>query len=261
MSNNFQRVFADLVSVEAWHAEFDDRGRASVHVDLSFREGEIGAEDEFQITFRLALKRATLQLVIPPNEPIAVVQSSVSREATMTGMRRVVSKTGIGRAFNADARLNMAGVLPAVHGKLSGERSSAENIELQREISEFDFRQYQNDAGAYCWEVTEFNGRKMVGKVWDPVKDPRLQVKKTRESRMPPTLEARITCRRCDFVIDDVRPKKEVKMMKRLMENRTAAAHAVIREKILGLGLDHPEPDNDFIELVIARRVIVEEVA
>lgn len=39
-----------------------------------------------------------------------------------------------------------------------------------------------------------------------------------------------------------------------------AAAKAVIKEKILGLGLSHPEADNDFIEIQIAETLVIAEV-
>ncbi|WP_430444246.1 hypothetical protein [Sphingorhabdus contaminans] len=86
---NLAKIFSEIVSIDAWHTDFDDADdTATVHVDLTFLEGLLGSEDESQIRFNLSLKRAELVFLIPSTEPLQVLQSSVDREAPVEGVSR-----------------------------------------------------------------------------------------------------------------------------------------------------------------------------
>lgn len=93
MNNNSAKSLHEIVSVDAWHAQFDSEKRASVHVDLSFSTGEMGSEEASQVTFKLSIKKATLKIVIPATEGVAVIQSSVDREPTLEGVRKVIEES------------------------------------------------------------------------------------------------------------------------------------------------------------------------
>lgn len=263
--NNGNRALADVVSVEAWHAKFDKEGRAKVHVDLSFLTGEIGADDECAITFRVALKRAVLRLVVPPTEPIAVIQSSVDREATLEGFRKVLkeSTTALQTGAGLSAHLSQNTMGVDAKGQVRADRRSSTTTtsEMSQAISAFKIRQYSDADGNYCWEIVPEASGIMDGKVWEPVKQPRLSIKQTGSTKLPPVLQAHVLCRRNDIVIDDIKFKKGEPFQNKFMANRKAAARAVIKERVLGLGLDHPEADNDLIEITIAECIVVEEIA
>ena len=143
---------------------------------------------------------------------------------------------------------------------MSGGKSEKTTTEFTQKVSEFDIRQFRDKENCYCWEIAAKDDQNLIGKVWDPVKQPRLTVKQTSESRIPPVLHAQILVRRADVIIEDVRPKRGASFQNRYFANRTAAAKAVIREKILGAGMHHPQEDNDFIEIQIAESIVVEEV-
>jgi hypothetical protein len=80
-SENRRRVFADVVTVDAWHMDFsNEHGKADLHADVVFDTARIGAETESKIRFRLSLKRAEVVVIIPETEPVTVDKGSISRD-------------------------------------------------------------------------------------------------------------------------------------------------------------------------------------
>lgn len=95
-NSNAGKVFDRVISIDAWRSPFsEEKSSASVHVDLSFLEANMGEESDSPVRFRVALRRAKLSFVIPANEPLAVIQSSVARETPMKG--------SVSREFTAKA--------------------------------------------------------------------------------------------------------------------------------------------------------------
>ena len=265
LNSNTKKVFSEVVSVEAWHATFDKDGRAKVHVDLSFFEGLLGAENESAITFRVSLRRAVLKLVVPPNEPLAVLQAPVDREPTLEGIRKIMSESqsGLQSAGKISAKLtgDSLGVAASGEAKISKATATRTHTETTQGVSTFGIRQFTDANGCYCWEISPEMSDIMRGKVWDPVKQPRLTVKQTSSVKLPPVLEAHVLCRRGDIKIDKVEMKGKSALQNKFTRNRIAAAQAAIRDRILSLGLDHPDADNDLVEVKIAEALIFEEVA
>lgn len=264
MGNNRISALSEVVSVDGWHARFDKEGKATVHVDLSFFEGLIGAEEEFAVTFKLRLKRAVLRLVIPDSEPLAVMQATVDREPTVEMIRKVISESKVGRSGSATINAQLIDPVAAragISAQISGEKTRISRTEGSEKISQFEIRQFKSSDGSYCWEIKGQDGETLNGKVWDPVHQPRLAVKKKGEpKKLEPVLRVSILCRRSDLVIDDVTPKKGSTAHSKFFMNRQAAAQAVIREKILQNGLEHPNTENELIEIQIADCLIVQEV-
>lgn len=265
MNNNSAKSLHEIVSVDAWHAQFDSEKRASVHVDLSFSTGEMGTEEVSQVTFKLSIKKATLKIVIPATEGVAVVQSSVDREPTLEGVRKVIEESKITNSGSAaiDARLKMPiGVTASgeVKASRSGSNARATSTEFTSQISEFEVRQIVDAARNYGWEIKTSSGGALVGKVWDPVKRPRLSIKKLSESRLEPGFQIQVVCRKCDLMIDDVKFKEGTPFFNGLKVNRMAAAKAFIRTRLIDDGLYDGKDDSDLVEFVIAEMAVVEEI-
>lgn len=262
--SNLNSAFGDVVSVEAWRGEFDSQGRAKVHVDLSFLVGELGSEDECEVTFTVSLKRAVLRIVVPPNEPIGVIQSSVDREPTLEGLKKVIreSTSGLSTGAGISAKMRGSGVGIDATGAVSAGKRRLETtkVETEARVSEFSIRQFKDSTGCYAWEIAAEQGGGMKGKVWDPVSQPRLKIKQTSPSKIEPVLQAHVLCRRQDIIIDKVRPKASNALANRFLKNRMAAAKAVVREKIISLGLSYQDGNNDLVEIQIADTLIVSEL-
>lgn len=261
--NNLSKTFAEIISIDAWRAAFDENGKATVHVDLSFRPGLIGAEQDYEVTFTLSLRRALLKVVIPATENIAVVQSSVDREPTLEGVRRVIKESQVGRsgAAGISAQLKHQPALAAnIDVKANKSSGTATSTEFTTKISEFQIQQIVDAAHNYGWEITPVNGGGLSGKVWDPVKRPRLTVKKVSESKIDPGFQVHVCCRKGDLLIDEVKLKSGKPFLDHLKANRIAAAKAVIRSKLINYGFDFDDNSNDLVEVSIAEIAVVEEV-
>ena len=261
--NNLSKTFTEIISIDAWRASFDEHGKASVHVDLSFQTGLIGADEDFEVTFTLALRRALLKIVIPETENLAVVQSSVDREPTLEGVRRVLRESQIGRsgAVGISAQLTHQPSLAAnADAKISRAVTDTTSTEFTSKISEFEIQQIVDAGRNYGWEINPVNGGTLSGKVWDPVKRPRLTVKKTSESRIEPGFQVRVCCRKGDLFVDNVQLKSGRPLLDHLKPNRMATAKAIIRTKLLAYGFDFDENNNDLVEVTIADVAVIEEV-
>jgi hypothetical protein len=81
---NRKRIFADVVTVDAWHPTFSVASpTVDLHADVVFRVARLGAETDSPVRFRLAIKRAEVVVVIPPNEPVGILKASVAREQSI----------------------------------------------------------------------------------------------------------------------------------------------------------------------------------
>src|SRR5262245_5361428 len=107
---NRKRVFADVVSIDAWHPGFSARApTVDLHADVVFRVARVGGEIESPIRFRLGLKRAELVLIIPPNEPVGIVKRTVARDQSLQKgklKRSIKSKEGTRAGIRGKAKFH-----------------------------------------------------------------------------------------------------------------------------------------------------------
>jgi hypothetical protein len=81
-TDNRKRAFADVVTIDAWHNEFNDECKtADLHADVVFGTARLGGEAASQVRFRLSIKRAEIVVIVPELEPLSVAKTSVSRDA------------------------------------------------------------------------------------------------------------------------------------------------------------------------------------
>ncbi len=262
--NNLSRVFSEIVSLDAWHSKFSEIDNcASVHVDLSFLEGHLGAEAESEVRFRLTLRRAELIFVIPAMEPLQVVQSSVDREATIEGITKYIREHDKTLSGSVDAALQIT-KNPTLNlgGKATVQNSNKEVVstEMKLAVSNIKMGQSKDPDGNYRWVLTPETGDLLIGKVWDPIKRPRLSVKKNGSPVIAPTCRVIVRCRKQDLCISDISLKSGKKLSQKLIFNRTAAATAFIAQKLGELGFDNENLDEDYANICVAEVTVSEEV-
>jgi hypothetical protein len=263
--NNLARIFSEIVSIDAWHTKFDDKNDdASVHVDLSFFEGRLGAEEESQVRFKLALTRAELVFVIPATEPLKVIQSTVDRDAAVEGIQKYMreNQTAIKNSAGAALSVSKAPKLN-IGGTARRKKHNINHVitETSVPVSQFSMKQSKDVDGNYRWEITSHDGNVLVGKVWDPVKKPRLSVKRYGASAIAPTCRLIVRCRRQDLKISKIEIKGGIRNSKRWTTNKTAAASAYISQKIAELGFVNKNFDEPFIEVCLAEISVYEEIS
>ena len=262
--NNLSKVFSEIVSLDAWHSKFcDSTDSASVHVDLSFLEGHLGAESESEVRFKLTLKRAELIFVIPAMEPLQVIQSSVDREATVEGIRRYLREHDKQLTGSLEAAMQIS-QNPSLNlgAKATSQNLNKETVttEMKLPISNFRMSQSKDPDGNYRWIVMPETGDLLMGKVWDPIKRPRLSVKKSGASIIAPTCRVIVRCRKQDFNVSEITLKSGKKLGQKFLFNRTAAATAFISQRLGELGFDNENLDEEYANICVAEVTVSQEV-
>lgn len=263
MNSNITKALDEVISLDAWYASFDSEGRASVHVDLSFFVGEMGSEDASEVTFKLSLRRAILKIIIPNTEGVSVMQSSVDREPTLEGVKKVIEESQISKTGSAGINAQLrAPIGVTAEGKIQASKavSRTASTEFVTQITEFDIKQVIDSGRNYGWDIRTSSGSGLVGKVWDPVKRPRLSIKKMTESKIEPSFQVCVYCRKGDLIVEDVKLKNSNLIINAMSKNRMAAAKAYIKSRLIEDGLLNTENDGDMFEIKIADSTVVPEI-
>jgi hypothetical protein len=209
--NNLARIFTEIVSIDAWRTSFDtEKESATVHVDLSFLEANLGSEEESKVRFNLALTRAELVFCIPATEPLKVIQNSVDREPSVEGLQKYMRENRTGIGFSADAALAISNRPFASAGVAASTEKRHQDVtvtETTVPVSQFSMKQSTDQHGNYRWEITSERGQTLNGKVWDPVKRPRLSIKRFKNTTIQPSCRVVVKCRRQDFFISNLQLK------------------------------------------------------
>jgi hypothetical protein len=261
---NRKRIFADAVTVDAWHEPFGKKPKVDLHVDVVFGEARLGGEADSPVRFRLRLKRAEVVVVVPETEPARVAKNSISRDAP-TARVRVSKSTKRSSRVGADGHAsgsvstksaNAKGGISA-YGKLS---TNTDNfVKVTRNSDAMEVTQSQTGEGHYRWIIVASGGEHLNGRPWDGKKVPRLTLVDTRKERakgIPPSVRVEIHCKREDLIIEDIILKDETlwqKTTNRLgFNNRRAAAESFIRERLIREGLEVKDMSEMYSNLALA---------
>jgi hypothetical protein len=264
--SNFGRVFEEVVSVEAWHSTFDPVSNlATVHADISFTDAKLGAERDCPVRFTLGLRRAEVSLIIPDREPIAVVQSSISRQIGPMGQKTLEITSG--RHADGKAEGGLSASPHPLNFELSGSvgamQSTKSVTSLTEKVGPFMVRHFTKDK-AQCWEIFTDRGGTLVGKAWDPVLEPRMKVKKIQDSRLDPSIRIRVRCRREDLAISNLSfksPREHAGFSWHSNNNKLAAASAYIKARLVHHGLTPNDFDEELSLIFLADAAVTEEIS
>lgn len=271
--SNRARLFADVISIDAWHTGFaGEQGIAQLHADAVFGDGHLGAEAEARVRFKLRLRRAEVTIVTPHSEPISVVKSSVSRDNPAANglIKNVVSMASSG-GFQLSGDLALAPARVAAHFGAEAASCSSEahrlDLETEQSFSEIRTVQSQDKDGHYRWILTPGVGlTSLSGRPWDPNREPRLSLRDTRKdkSHLEPSVRVEVRCRKEDLDIYDIEVKDEpvAHRIKRKVgfDNRRAAAEAYIRMVLAEEGLCAEHFDDNFGIVTLADIVVREDL-
>jgi hypothetical protein len=265
-SENRRRVFADVVTIDAWHKDFSNECvKADLHTDVVFGTGRVGGDAESSVRFRLSVRRAEIIVIIPETEPLIVDKASVSRDAPQrqVKMTRVLEQTTQANAqTTASGTISAAGLSgsASVGGAAQADISAKEKFESSGDVSLMLVTQSKTGDNSYRWLVEPHpKGMKTLeGRPWDAGK-PRLALvdqRKDRSKGIPPTVRVEVRCRREDLVVDDLRIKNDAvwDRVKRKVgfKNRLAAAESYIRDRLLSEDLEFENIDDPFGVLTLA---------
>lgn len=264
LSSNRLRIFPELLTLEAWRAEFDPTSNtADVFIDVSFDEARLGADESSPVRFKLSLRSAEVIFTIPLHEPLEVVRKSVARTpegAGASGTLTVEAGSSSSGSLGTQISPRLTNLISAQREKASREsRSLSQRVEIN---TAFVVRHSKTSEGMHQWKVIPADGKKLIGKPWDPAV-PRLALKSTKSREVLAGIaRVEVRCRKEDVVVSDLVPKNNTLMDKLTRtpgkENRIAAAEAYIRTILVREGL-YFENFYDPYGTVIIGDVVVEE--
>lgn len=218
---NRLRAFADVVGVDAWHKSFKPGCQeVDLKVDVTFKEGRIGGEENSPVQFRLRLRRATLVVVIPENEPAEVVRESIRRDddaqiidwefkSTQTTHREasIAAESSVAISLlessakaklSADAAANVAGDQTKIEKSSGRERGMKSRF------------QYDNVEQSFNWLIDCQSTEFLDGRAWEANQSPLMVLRDMRvdPSRgIPPNIRVAVKCLREDLLISDILSK------------------------------------------------------
>jgi hypothetical protein len=264
-TDNRRRAFADVVSIDAWHASFDG-GKAIVdlHADVMFGTARLGGEPESPVRFRLSVKRAELVVIIPETEPVAVDPASVAREFPIAkGKKTETFQRTEGRHLKAGINLTLSrkGAAAEAGAKASAQQdqTTVQKWDLSTPVKGFKTLHSKTANGDYRWIITSYNATALEGSPWDATKEPRLKLIDKRgqtNKSLEPAVRLEVRCRVEDLEILDIHDKDEGRWKlissAKGFKNRMAAATAFIRNKLAEEGLHVTNIEDQFGEITLA---------
>lgn len=258
---NNPRSVAETVSLVAWHTGFEgETAEAKLCVDLNFRIGKIGADENSPVRFRVRLKRAEVYILNDPEGILKPLNSTLARSPLPTerhrGMQRKTSGGAIGGSVSAGP--DAAKAEAHAGGKISREREETIQFDRERPLMEV-LPKHRSDALGF--EVKPISGQYLEGSPWHAT-EPRLHVRDTnpnRERGLPPSPAVRIECLREDLDIYDVQFKKDKWRFFDLSREKQAATLQALKAEIMESGFQCGDLNEPFTRLVLADAIAHEE--
>lgn len=265
-NSNRERIFADVVSVDAWHQAFDGEcSVADLHADVVFQDARVGGDETAPVRFRLRLHRAEVVVVIPATETnLRVLPDSVARDAAPVAVTRhksVKTTSDVTADAEAGVEVTRSGVSAqaAASGSVAAGRHATETVEMAQHGGNMVVMQSKTPEGQYRWTLTPSLGKHLEGRGWDAASEPRLKVEDRRTDRakgLPPTLHVEVRCKREDMEIEEIEVKDQARWERIKQQvgfdKRMAAAESYIRSKLASEGLEFGDLSEDFADVTIA---------
>jgi hypothetical protein len=261
--NNRRRLLSEVASLDAWHSPIKTgAGKTQVSVELTFKEGRLGGDDEdFPFTFKMALKRATLSVSV--EEPLLIDRRSIARNVP----EALIEQTKI-RSLREKMQANMGGKTTFGTDGLSsnfsiGANSSfaganAEETKLVQMVPPILVVSEPYGAQEYRWTFEPSFTATLLGQPWDPVSEPRLAARYdfAEPPKICPEVEVTLTCKLSDVMIEDIQPK-DPSVRDRLKgrysyDARNSAAQQHLKQVLRVANLEPGSMDNRFSGLVLA---------
>lgn len=263
MSNNRPnnpRAVAEAVSIMAWHDGFSgERAEAALSVDLNFRIGRVGGENDSPVRFRLRLRRAEVNVIKDPEGILEPVKSSVARPEIPKGQHTTKRTKSRNLSAGGGVAASGHGANVNVHAEGGANQSHEDIIEFQNECSKMEVTP-KHGSDRIGFEITPVHGSFLEGPPWNAT-EPRLRLRDTnpgRELGQPPAPVVTIECLREDLEIFDVQCKNRKWKFNLLSREKQVATIQALREEIMEAGFTCGDLSEPFTRLVLAD-VVAEE--
>ena len=262
VGNNQARVLAEVLAIDAWHEPFRyDGGTASVHVEMSFRNGRLGGDDaEFPFTFNIALKRALLTIHV--ETPLAIDRTTIARSIPkdQSEWSKIVAlREGAKREASVGGRVSPKSISMVMTGglKTNQETSKDEELKIIQNIPRILASPIPRGPNEYAWEIIPGHEEFLTGQPWHPVDEPRLHVKPLDVRKaIDPVIKITVACAIADLEITDFELKQSnlKNIAKGLMLNTMNKAAAIqhLKLTLMERHLEVGSLDDRFSDMLIA---------
>lgn len=267
-SDNTHRTLQELVSVNAWFVQDQDRpNRFTLHADVSFNEERIGGESGTNVIFKLAVKRCDIIFAPPSFEPFQVDPASVRMPRPLDAKSILETATTTKKA-EGRATLSLNPIAPAgsLAGGLSYENEQTKTVSHHQESGMYR-EMWKRVKGNHAWSVSgrELEKGRLAGPVFDGKSEPRLTLIDGRSEQQRQTDQARnnhpvagitVRCLREDIDIYDIKfmkPERQSLFQKSQgQEEKLLVAREVLKEALVREGLIAGDiAQNPFAEMTI----------
>lgn len=234
------RVFPDLLSIDAWHLEFnEERNKVDFHAIIAFDQARLGGKGD--VSFTLKLKHARLVVVLPDGF-----------EAPSDSILQIEPKKGLYKetnSKNSKSGFKIAGAVkkfvPGIDldSQVGATHERAESVETVSECNLIKAQSGFVPGEKVWWDFTSIDKTPLEGPPWENQDSIIMSVIDKREddvrltdfqNDMTPSLEVRVVCRREDFDISIYGSQ-----VKNLNPKNIASAEAYICDVLSGKGLDY----------------------
>ncbi|WP_313059049.1 hypothetical protein [Agrobacterium cavarae] len=266
---NRLRAFADVVGVDAWHKSFKPGSQeVDLKVDVTFKEGRVGGEEDSPVQFRLRLRRATLAVVISETEPVEVLRDSIRRNDdaievdweshnVKTKHHAALLAAGLSASLNPLESGASASLSAKAETSIDANQTLVEKMRGRHRGMKSRF-QYDNLEQSFNWLIDCQSTDFLEGRPWEANEQPLMTLRDTRHDAsrgIPPNVRVAVRCLREDLIITDIKIKGNVSFLSKITGNeeklKLKAAEAYIRTKLCEVGLVVGDLSNDFAKVVL----------
>jgi hypothetical protein len=261
MNSNSQRIFGDIVAVEAWHLEFvAGRTESDLHLEVVFGSAFVGGQPGDKIAFKVQMKRAEVKVVTP--SALTVVRDSVWRPGLDTSVEhsrheRRASSTNLSASLNASP----TSIVPQLSA--SGDVGVAQETDTSMRYAGSPIRaMHKYKDGKHCYSFTPVAHDVLDGLALS-VDKPVLRFRNNDANASILTQASlQITCRREDLKVSEITPI-DPSLVDRISSGigrsrKFALAIEMIRDAIVGEGLGLPNGLSHDYSLVLVADIVVE---
>jgi hypothetical protein len=262
-ANNPRGPFSDTVALRVWRSPYDDNGVSKLFIEVSFKEGRVGSEDDSPIRFRLRLRQAEVTIRPDVARVLALVDSSVARSASPSGTRtRTTTRSGK-LAGNASIGMSASNLDATLDASAEGSLAWNEVVEFAQSISHAAIQTWPTADGGYTFVVQPDGGQNVLkNSPWD-ANVSRVSIRDQSHPRKgePPEPMVHVTCAIEDLLIEGIEYKsRKATFFDSLPKAKRTAVVQYIRKRLAEEGIDFGTSLDPFAKLTLADATPREDV-
>lgn len=258
LGDNNPRVFAETLSLGAWHSVSDDgAGVSDLFIDVAFAErGRVGGDPE-PVRFRLSLRQAEVRIFTDVGRLLKIKRSSVWQPMETTITQECVSRRKETASASGALKLAVSEGTVDVGANVGAGTSSEreQTLTMKAESGKITVVPWNQDDG-YSFRMSPMaSADRLSGSPW--ARGARVlqfvDGKFDRKRGEPPSLRVEVRCSCEDLLIEDIEFVGQATLSwSALTRNKQVAVQQYIRDCLLKSGLVCGDLIENFADIVLA---------